>query len=154
MSREALNEGGSGAADGDGAGVLIVQKAQKHTLHRQIGGAHGAQPKFVGIQIFKGGIGAAGDNPGNLEQVPGNLRYHDVDAVVVVAFAGILAFELIVALVIRTADPQFVRLVVVADEAVTQNEGPLVRTHLLRGVISALDLEDGKLRVAALDRDA
>ena len=42
----------------------------------------------------------------------------DVDFVVVAALAGVLAFELVVALVVWAADPEFVGLVVVADKTV------------------------------------
>lgn len=38
-----------------------------------------------------------------------------------------------------------------ADEAVGEDEGTLVRAHLLRGVVRALDAPDSKLRVSALD---
>lgn len=45
---------------------------------------------------------------------------------------------------------------IVPDQAVREDKGPLVRTHLLRGVVSASEAPHGELRVAALDggRDA
>jgi len=51
--------------------------------------------------------------------------------------------------VVGARDPEFI--VFVADQAVREDEGAFVRTHLLGGEVFAFDSEDGQLSVTSLD---
>ena len=51
-------------------------------MGRQIGAAHDAQAKALGVDLFAGGLGHAGDDVLHTEQLARDLRYHQIDVVI------------------------------------------------------------------------
>src|SRR5579871_6908122 len=74
----------------------------------------------------------------------------NIDLIVISTLTGTRATELKIALMVWAAHPELIVLRVITNQAVRKHERTLMRTHLLRAVVLALDLEDSELSVTTL----